>query len=227
MNNVYTAPHPPTPAATETSTSAPSALAALPASAENKEEKEASVPTAAATTVPAASTEDTPAPVKSEPTQPETLLASSAPGAALSAFNLGAPIAGGSNTTAANEPVTAVAAEPVTAVAAEPVTATAAVPIEKAPVTTDSTPVQIQKTAANANIGEAPVNGHEKSLQEQAVEYGAGALATVGGVLGGAMAAVERKTGIDMSAVERATGIDLHHGSPVSGASREGIVALG
>lgn len=207
MNNVYTAPHAPTPAPAAAPTSAtteptPTQTETIKEVKETKAE-EAVVPAAAATTLPSASAADTPAPVKSEPTQPATLLASSAPGAASSgpAPILGGPILGGViGSTKSAQPTTTTTEYQST----EPVKATAAVPIEAAPAVSDPTPVKIEKAAANANIGEAPVNGEHHTLQEQVAEYGAGALGAIGAALGGAVVAVEK-----------VTGIDLGHGNPV------------
>jgi len=228
MNNVYTAPHAPAPVH---DTPAPAAVAE--STPEHKE-----VP--AATAVAPSTTETAPA---AESTKVDNLLASSAPGAAsaghgLGAYNLGAIVAGGGVNTGARSvdsvtipTVPAVAAVPAAAApssvnkatavpvvpAPAPVIATAAVPIAAAPVVTDPTPVQINKLAANANIGEAPTGHEEKSIQERATEFGAGALAAISAAATQAAAAVERQTGVDpVAAIERATGVDLHHGSPVS-----------
>lgn len=77
-------------------------------------------------------------------------------------------------------------------------TATAAVPLEHAPNTTDPAPVKIEKTAAHANIGEAPAAGstQEQSTLEKAAEWGAGTFATLGAVVGGAAVALENATGV-------------------------------
>jgi hypothetical protein len=77
------------------------------------------------------------------------------------------------------------------------------VPIEAAPKVTDSTPVKIEKTAANANIGQAPNGTEAHTIQEAAQEYahqaaevGAGALASIGAAVGSAVLAVENATGV-------------------------------
>ncbi|ORY24697.1 hypothetical protein BCR39DRAFT_472124 [Naematelia encephala] len=148
---------------------------------------------AESTTTAAAETTTTDVPPTSAPdvaptTEPSTLLASSAPPAASRGEipTLGA-VSG----------------------------ATAAVPISAAPKTTEPTPVQIEKIAANANIGEAPTS-QEQTYTEKATEIGAGLVGTLGAALGGAVAAVERATGVDITntqplSVEEATakGIDV------------------
>lgn len=211
MNNVYTAPHAPAAAsapADPVPTSADSPAVPVVAAASTKENTKEEVKpktddipkAAAAVPAPAATTEDTtPAPTKATPTEPSTLLASSAPAPASSGnpYNLGKPI--GATTPAPTSTLT-------NAEGAEPVKATAAVPIEAAPAVTDPVPVQIEKTAANANIGAVPAQtDDEKTIQETVAEYGAGAFAALGAVAGGALAAVEK-----------ATGVDLTHGNPVS-----------
>ena len=124
-------------------------------------------------------TPDTSAP-NAHTTEPSTLLAASAPAAASSGT---APVLGAVST---------------------PVAVTATVPQDAAPKTTDPTPVKIEKTAANAQVGEGPTED-DKTMQERAAEYGTGAVAALGAVVGGAVAAVEK-----------ATGVDLSHSEPVS-----------
>lgn len=230
MNNVYTAPHAPASSSTHQS-SAPAAGVAGTGHYESRETSSV----AESTPVHAApSKTEVPAPAAVEPTKADHLLASSAPGSASAGnpYNLGAVIAGGGTGTGAHTfesttvpvvpVVPATPAAPTTSAATtvrttEPVLATAAVPIAAAPAVTESIPIQIERLAANANIGEAP-NGHEdKSIQERATELGAGALAAISAAAANAAAAVERSTGVDpVAAIEHATGVDLHHGNPVS-----------
>lgn len=82
--------------------------------------------------------------------------------------------------------------------------ATAQTATQPTPTQPEPSNVAIQKLAASANVGEASTAG-EHSILERASEYGAGAAAAIGGLLGSAAAAVES-----------ATGIDLTHGEPVS-----------
>lgn len=70
-----------------------------------------------------------------------------------------------------------------------------------------ATPEKIEQTAATTNVGAAEAKPaattgeHEKTLTEQAAEYGAGAAAALGAVVG---------------AVGKATGLDLGHSEPIS-----------
>lgn len=193
MNNVYTAPHAP----------APSTTSAAPAGGEPTSSTGGAG--AAATALPAASAPDTaPAAASETQTEPSSLLASSAPPAASSgAYTLGA-VAGTTSAPLAATSVSATGAE-LAQKEKEPVaesTTAAVVPAAEpaAPTsatTTEPVPDQIEKTAATANVGDASTEG-DKSLLEKAAEYGAGAAAALGAVVGGAAVAVEKATGIDL-----------------------------
>ncbi|WVF70678.1 hypothetical protein IAT40_005471 [Kwoniella sp. CBS 6097] len=177
------------------------------------------------TSVPSANTADTPAPVTSEPTEPKTLIASSAPGAALGAPILGGPVfasskAAPSSSTATTTTTTTTAVVPPTSTStgASPavVPATAAHSNQK-PLAEEPIAVQIEKVAAKANIGEAPVGPEEPGIADKASEFAAGALAAIGAVVGSAAVAVEKATGVDIAHVgplsveeAKARGIDIN-----------------
>lgn len=221
---VYTAPHPPAADApketastkeNETSAAAPAAAAVAATSAPVAAEhtKSAPSPTEAIKSEPAVSEASAPAPSApaTKETEPSSLLASSAPSAA-SKGPSGIPTLGAVTlpTSHADPPKTVethATAAPVPSIPVAPVpapaVATAAVPIEAAPKVTDSTPVKIEKTAANANIGQAPNGTEAHTIQEAAQEYahqaaevGAGALASIGAAVGSAVLAVENATGV-------------------------------
>lgn len=182
MNNVYTAPHAP--------------------AAESKPE-----PVVAASAAPTSQHQGAPVPVEVAKSEPSHLLAASAPaatsapvtssahGAQLDGFALGAPISGNSITIPA-------VSQPTTASLGPSAPPTVALP--PTPATT-STAETIEKTAAKANVGEAATGPHEEGILEKATAIGATALAGIGAYV--ASAAV---------AVEKATGVDLTHGQPVS-----------
>ncbi|WWC60554.1 uncharacterized protein I303_103128 [Kwoniella dejecticola CBS 10117] len=264
MNNVYTAPPAPvsSSASPETSHSHPAVAAAAaptpaPASAEKtakptaEDKAPSSAGTAAALTdsgpvktaipAPAKNLDDTPAPTTSEKkTEPETLIASSAPGAAsgksLAALELGGPVfpASGQKPKSSSTAETVVApATTTTTTTTAPAPAATAVgqpeqsaanPVVSAPATgakplaEEPIPVQIEKVAKQANIGEAPQPGTEEhGIAEKASDFAAGALAAIGAVAGSAAVAIENLTGVDIAhtgplSVEeaKAKGIDIN-----------------
>nr|XP_019001922.1 uncharacterized protein I203_05633 [Kwoniella mangroviensis CBS 8507]OCF65383.1 hypothetical protein I203_05633 [Kwoniella mangroviensis CBS 8507] len=188
--------------------------------------------------VPAPSTkkslDDTPAPTSSsQKTEPSTLIASSAPGSASgSAPVLGGPVFPSSpkskststttTTAPASQPAES-AANPVVP-APNPEAETVAAPHASAkanakPLAEEPIPVQIEKVAKQANIGEAPqpTTEEEQGIAEKASDFAAGALAAIGAVVGNAAVAVENITGLDIAhtgplSVEeaKAKGIDIN-----------------
>ncbi|OCF45235.1 hypothetical protein I317_00757 [Kwoniella heveanensis CBS 569] len=183
------------------------------------------------TSIPSADTPDTPPPVTSETTQPKTLIASSAPGPALGAPILGGPVfasskdAPTSTSTSTTTTTTAVVPPSSTSTGASPADVPAAAPAPAAvpahanqkPLAEEPIAVQIEKVAAKANIGEAPVGPEEPGIADKASEFAAGALAAIGAVVGSAAVAVEKATGVDIAHVgplsvdeAKARGIDIN-----------------
>ncbi|WVW80384.1 hypothetical protein I302_102365 [Kwoniella bestiolae CBS 10118] len=182
--------------------------------------------------------DDTPAPTsQSQKTEPSTLIASSAPGSASgSAFVLGGPVFPTSpkskSTTVPTDTTTAPASTTTTAPAAQPaeLAANPVVPAPDAthdahvkagakPLAEEPIPVQIEKVAKQANIGEAPqpATEEEQGIAERASDFAAGALAAIGAVVGNAAVAVENLTGVDIAhtgplsvADAKAQGIDIN-----------------
>ena len=78
-------------------------------------------------------------------------------------------------------------------------TAPTAVPSVVTQTTNDPTPVQIEKTAANASIGEAGSGAESQTYMAKAAEYGGSAIAALGAIVGGAAVVVEKATGVDLT----------------------------
>ncbi|WWC96721.1 hypothetical protein V866_003593 [Kwoniella sp. B9012] len=248
MNNVYTAPPAPI-STSEPSSSAVAAAAPTPAPASSErtaKPTEHDKPSSPTTTngelstgpvpaaVPAPSTkkslDDTPAPTSSsQKTEPSTLIASSAPGSASgSAPVLGGPVFPSSpkskstSTTTTTAPAGQPAESAANPVVPAPNPEAEAVPQTKAnakPLAEEPIPVQIEKVAKQANIGEAPqpTTEEEQGIAEKASDFAAGALAAIGAVVGNAAVAVENITGLDIAhtgplSVEeaKAKGIDIN-----------------
>ncbi|WWC68398.1 uncharacterized protein I206_102324 [Kwoniella pini CBS 10737] len=243
MNNVYTAPAAPVSSSTPShSAVAAAAPTPAPASAEKTakpteaDKAPSSAGSAAALTdsgpvktaipAPAKNLDDTPAPTTSSTkTEPETLIASSAPGAtkgkSSAPLELGGPVFPTSSkhktasdtetiiapatatTTTTTAPTAAVSGQPEQSAANPVVPAptteahpkTTAKPLAEEPIS-----VQIEKVAKQANIGEAPQPGTEEhGIAERASDFAAGALAAIGAVAGTAAVAIENLTGVDIA----------------------------
>ncbi|WVQ97043.1 hypothetical protein IAU59_004153 [Kwoniella sp. CBS 9459] len=214
---------------TSKNTSAPSPAPKEKTLSPTEDDKPSAVAAASSSSVPPADTPDTAAPVKSETTQPKTLIASSAPGAALGAPILGGPVfpaskADPSTSSPTTTTTTTTVVPPTTtstgaSAAVVPAPAPAAVPAHSSqkPLAEEPIPVQIEKVAAQANIGEAPVGPEEPGIADKASEFAAGALAAIGAVVGSAAVAVEKATGVDIAHVgplsvdeAKARGIDIN-----------------
>ncbi|WWC88136.1 uncharacterized protein L201_003040 [Kwoniella dendrophila CBS 6074] len=268
MNNVYTAPPPPVSTSHEPAhhqSHAPSAAAvsqaaptpapastektAKPTEEDKPSERSTGFSSSAASAgpvpaaVPAKNVKDTPAPTSSTSakTEPETLIASSAPGAAssspksssgLAAFNLGSPAFPTSQkpkSTSTNETVIAPATTSTTTTTAPSATTSApAVTVPAEPVVPASTTdAQIPApAAAKANatpLAEEPIAVQIEKVAKQAnigeapqpgtEEHGIAEKAS--DFAAGALAAIGAVVGNAAVAVENFTGVDLGH-APIS-----------
>ena len=78
-------------------------------------------------------------------------------------------------------------------------TATTATPAVVTQTAVAPTHVQIEKTAANASIGEAGTEAESQTYMAKAAQYGGSAMAALGAIVGGAAVVVEKATGVDLT----------------------------